>query len=117
MAKSALSRKDAIEPGRWGTVEYAVCLDGKCEAEAFFHVKVIREFGRAIGEDLQRKLMAVFEDISHHGYSRKMSPERKPIHGIKLEFRKKLVRMACFQHGRSWVLTNGFFKPGAQKKR
>jgi hypothetical protein len=115
MAASAPIRKYATKPGHWGVVEYAIALNGKCDSEKFFHVEIVRKFGKTLGENLQFKLMAIFEVISNYGNSPKMSLERKPIHGIKLEYKKSLVRIACFQQGRSWVLTNGFFKPGAQK--
>lgn len=97
-------------------VEYARTASGTYEAEDFFETELITTFGKTLGDQAQEKLLAIFEYITENGYSHRMSPEREPIHGIKLEFKKKLIRFACFRDGRAWVLTHGFFKPGAQKK-
>jgi hypothetical protein len=116
MAKSAPVRKFAIRKGRWGSVEYALGANKKREAEEFYNIDLIKIFGKTDGEKVRRRLMAIFEYVADHGYSPRMSPERDYIHGIKWEFSKKLIRFACFQDGKCWVLTHGFFKPGAKKK-
>jgi hypothetical protein len=45
----------------------------------------------------------------------KFSIESGEIYGFKVSQGNKLIRFACFQEGRCWVLTHGFFKPGAQR--
>jgi len=94
-----------------------VAADLKCHAETFLTETLIKEFGKTNGVKVKLRLLAICEDISNNGFSPRMSPERGPIYGIKWEFKKKLVRIACFQDGNKWVLTHGFFKQGAQKKK
>lgn len=117
MAKRAPAHDYVFEiPGAWGNVEWGVTASGKCEGKDFYN-SLVREFGASDGKKVQRRFLAIFSDIADSGYSPKMSPEpEKKIHGIKWEFKKKQIRFACFQDGRTWVITSGFFKPGAQKK-
>jgi len=117
VAKRAPARKFAFRGGRWGSVEYAVGANLTYEAEDFYLNELPRIFGKSNGRKVQRRLLAIFENIANYGYSPRMSGERGDIHGVKWEFSKKLIRFGCFQDGKCWVLTHGFFKPGAQKKK
>jgi hypothetical protein len=98
-------------------VEYAIGANLESDAKDFFDRELIEKLGKTNGKKVQRRLTAIFENIADYGYSPRMSPERGDIYGIKWEFSKKLIRIGCFQLGKCWILTHGFFKPGAQKKR
>jgi hypothetical protein len=97
-------------------VEYGISASGKYDAEEFLSKTILRDFG-GNGRQARRRLLAVFEYIADHGTSPRLGKKRGPIYGIKLEFANKLIRFACFQNGLCWVLTHGFYKPGAQKGR
>jgi hypothetical protein len=114
VAKSAPQVKYVVPRGKWGFVELARSANGKFEAEIFFR-DFVHVFGKKNGKKVQDQFLAICKDISDHGWSRRMSPERGEIHGIKWEFSKKLIRFGCFLNGKCWVVTHGFFKPGAQK--
>lgn len=85
-------------------------------AHEFFETTLLKTFGDTNGKKVQRRLMGIFEYIAKHGDSPRMSGERGHIHGIKWDFSRKLIRIACFKHGDAWILTHGFFKQGAKKK-
>jgi hypothetical protein len=97
-------------------VEYAIGANLKSDAKDFYDLEIIEEFGKTNGKKVRQRLMAIFEYIGDHGYSPRMSPERGNIYGIKWEFSRKQIRLGCFQLGKCWILTHGFFKKGAQKK-
>jgi hypothetical protein len=117
VAKRAPERRFPVPRGRWGFVEYACTAAGKYEAEEFLDVTLLREFGKTNGPKVQKRVVAILENISDYGESPRLEPKRGSIFGIKFEFSSRPIRFACFLNGKCWVLTHGFFKPGAKKKR
>jgi hypothetical protein len=116
VANSAPERRFPVPRGRWGFVEYARTANGRYEAEEFLNKTILRDFGKTNGKTVQRRLIAIFQNISDFGVSPKLEHKQGEVWGIKFEFSRKLIRFACFQMGRCWVLTHGFYKPGAKKK-
>lgn len=101
-----------VTRGEWGTVEFAMRANGKFPAEEF--LDGLSPADRAIFIDLFQQMA----DFGHTHNPSRFSHERGKIYGFKAKARSnKLIRFACFQRSNRWILTHGFFKPGAQKGR
>ncbi|MBC8218456.1 MAG: hypothetical protein H8E73_08330 [Planctomycetes bacterium] len=101
-----------VPEGPWGTVEFAIRTSGKMPAQKFL---------RDLGDDAARA-MALFREMVEYGRvlnSVRFSQEAGKIYAFKHRLAKKnrQVRWPCFQIGNRWLLTHGFFKPGAQRGR
>ncbi len=98
--------------GDWGTVEFAMRANGRFPAEEF--LDELSPADRAIFIDLFQQMA----DFGHTHNPSRFSHERRKIYGFKAKGRgNKLIRIPCFQKSNRWILTHGFFKPGAQKGR
>lgn len=68
------------------------------------------------------RFLVLFQEMAEHGHvlnSARFSQEEGKIYAFKhrLPKKNKQVRFPCFQIGNRWLLTHGFFKPGAKKGR
>src|SRR5207302_8687416 len=65
------------------------------------------------------RFLVLFQQMAEHGQvaSKRFGKEMGQLYAFKHEVRKVQIRFPCFQDGNRWILTHGFFKPGAQKKR
>lgn len=55
------------------------------------------------------RLVALFRRVAEHGDA--PNPEQfKHVQGKLFEFKKHQIRVFCFRHGDSWILTNGYKK-------
>lgn len=120
MAAKFSSQPKLAAKGTWGSVEYAEESPGSYLAEDYLTVDIYRELGKDDADKVKKKMLTLFQQMANRGVisnPSRFSHESGEIHGFKWNFKNKLVRVACFQCGRRWVLTHGFFKPGAQKKK
>lgn len=118
MIRIAEVPRDIIATGRWGYVEYAIRLDESKEAKEFLRGLRTHPSMRGKGEEVERRILVLCQMLANDGWIRdtsRFSGEDGEIHGLKYERFNKLIRFACFRSGNRWVLTHGFFKPGAQK--
>jgi len=86
--------------GAWGTIEYAVCLNGSMPAKKFIESLDISE---------QAVLTPLFERMANHG----TIPNRQQFKIVRreiFEFKKQQFRVFCFRKGNRWFLTNGYRK-------
>lgn len=122
MAKKRPDRR-FVATGAWGTVEYGFSGNHKTLAEAFLEA-LPGTLGKGkggkkgIGEKAYAKFMVLFQTLANRGSipnPSRFSVEDDHIYGVKFNIANRLIRFACFQDGNSWVLTHGFFKPGAQR--
>ncbi len=122
MAESAPKIRYAAK-GPWGSVQFAISANGKALAEMFFDgLPDLLGRGKGtklgLGDKAKAKFAVIFQTLANTGTvpnRSRFSPEQGKIYGVKHEQGKKLIRFACFQEGNCWVLTHGFFKPGAKK--
>lgn len=94
--------------GDWGTVECVRRPNGSTPA---------REFLRELGEDAA-VFFTLFDEMATDGKTKnssRFSHESGKIYGFKQKVSNRQARFACFEDGNRWVLTHGFWKPGAQK--
>lgn len=108
--------------GRWGTVECAVRRGGDSPAESFLtsDLESIREKGEDQPEATARaRFMFLFQQMADNGRisGKRFKKEMGKLFGFKHEVRNLQIRFPCFQDGNRWILTHGFVKPGAQKKK
>lgn len=104
-------RKIIAAKGNWGTVECVRCLNGGSPAKEFLQAE--------LGDDAA-VFFALFDEVAQHGRTNnpdRFSKEDGQIYGFKHKIKNKQVRFACFQRGNIWILTHGFWKPGAQVGR
>ena len=49
--------------------------------------------------------------------SKRFKKEMGKLYAFRHEIDNRQIRFPCFQDGNRWILTHGFIKPGAQKKK
>lgn len=95
--------------GAWGTVECVRRRNGSVPA---------REFLESLRGDAA-VFFALFDEMASDGRTTnpdRFSHEMGRIYGFKHKIGNRQVRFACFQDSNRWILTHGFFKPGAQRR-
>jgi hypothetical protein len=108
--------------GGWGTVEFVVRANGKSPSRDFLdHLESVREKSARERPDANGKARFVFlfQQMANSGHlsAKRFSPEMGKLFAFRHEVRKIQFRFPCFLVGNRWLLTHGFQKPGAQKKR
>lgn len=125
MSSTAHTLTVEVANGVWGTVECVVCISQKVPAQEFLEQELRRLCPKGKdqpGASAEAKLLALFERMAEYGPS-VFSDDRfgkegaLGMYAFKHEVCGKLIRFPCFQDGKRWLLTHGFFKPGAQKKK
>jgi hypothetical protein len=111
-----------VAKGAWGTVECAVRPNGHAPAEEFLNTELenVREKGKYEPLATARaRFLVLFDQMADHGRlsGKRFSKEMGQLYAFKHEVRNVQIRFPCFQDGKRWILTHGFFKPGAQKKK
>ncbi len=100
---------NVVVKGEWGTVEYAIKLNGKMPA---------KDFIENLGRNEKSKLSHPLEKMAETGNV--WNPQKfRIIKGIRekiYEFKSGNLRLLCFQKGKSWILTNGFLKGEPARK-
>lgn len=61
----------------------------------------------------QRKVAVLFQKMADSGQIRN-TEQFKHVKGRIYEFKRGQVRIGCFQGGRKWFLTHGFFKQASR---
>jgi hypothetical protein len=99
---------EVVAEGAWGTVEYAVRPSGSVPAKDFFD---------ALDEKAQASFAVLFQNMANVGRlsSKRFKKEMGNLYTFKHEVGKRQIRFPCFRDGNRWILTHGFFKPGAKK--
>lgn len=100
-------RRIIAAEGNWGTVECVRRANGSRPAV---------EFLDELGEDAA-VFYALFHEMAADGRTKnpdRFSHEAGKIYGFKQKVSNRQARFACFGNGNCWVLTHGFWKPGAQ---
>ncbi len=111
-----------IARGNACMVECVVCLSGEAPAEEFLQneLELIREKGKDDPQTTARaRFMVLFQMMANYG---RVSPKRfkkemGKLYAFKHEVKNLQIRFPCFQDGHKWIVTHGFIKPGAQKKK
>jgi hypothetical protein len=109
-----------VAAGAWGKVECVVRENGECPAEDFLtrDLEDVREKGKDKAHSTARaRFMALFQvmaDIGQLSGSR-FKGEMEGFFAFKHEVKNRQIRFPCFRDGRAWIITHGFFKPGARK--
>ena len=95
-----------VTRGGWGTVDFAVLANGSVPAKDFLD-GLSASAKATFLEDFQK--MADYGVVPRKRFKKEM--------GTLFAFRNVnlQVRFPCFRDGKSWILTHGFYKPGAQK--
>jgi hypothetical protein len=102
-------RRVIAAEGDWGFVECVRTKNGKCPARDFLMDTLVDD------ADI---FLVLFDEMADDGRvknSVRFGPEQGNIYAFKQKIGNKQVRFACFSDGNRWVLTHGFFKPGAQR--
>ena len=97
-----------VARGGWGTVEFAVLESGEVPAKTFYEETMTKEERMAFA--------VVFQQMADYG----IVPKKKfSSYGSMSTFRdvRLQIRFPCFRDGQKWILTQGFYKPGAKKKK
>ena len=98
-----------VVKGEWGTVEYAIKLNGKMPA---------KDFIESLRRDETSKLLNPLGKMAEKGNI--WNPQQfRIIKGMRekiYEFKSGQVRLLCFRKGNSWILTNGFRKGEPARK-
>ena len=102
---------EVIARGAWGTVECVIRLAG--DAPALDFIK---------GDLNQREMAAVleiFQKMANYGEvpPKQFKSEMNGLSAFRHERQSRLIRFPCFRDSNRWILTHGFFKPGAKKGR
>jgi hypothetical protein len=103
-------------------VECVVRISGKIPANEFLDhdLEQLRIKGKSEPESTARaKFQFYFQQMANYG---NLSPkhydkEMGNLFAFKHEIRNKQIRFPCFRDGSKWLLTHGFFKPGAKRRR
>jgi hypothetical protein len=125
MSSGAPERR-IVAKGVNGVVEFAIDARGRSRARTFLD-GLPEELGasknpnkQGIGDKAKAKFLALFKEMVDAGEIRKESKfgkESGGIYAFKYEIVNHLIRIPCFQFKGSWVLTHGFYKKGAQRKK
>jgi len=107
-----------IAEGAWGKVRAIYDTNGICRTEDFLNdemekIKLGKNKGTAF--DL---CMEAFEELARCGAlpPKRFKGEPDGFTAIRLVIQNRQIRFPCFQDDNCWLITHGFFKPGAQKK-
>jgi hypothetical protein len=112
---------EVIARGAWGTVEAIVLESNACPALELItnDLMDLRE-GAKDEEDktAAARFMVLFQQMANYGAvsPKRFKKEMEGFHAFKHEVKNRQIRFPCFQDGKRWILTHGFFKPGARKK-
>jgi hypothetical protein len=111
-----------VAQGGWGTVECAVLHSATVPAKDFLEGELedIREKGRNDPQATARaRFMMLFQQMAEYGRvsGKRFAKEMGKLFAFKHEVNNRQIRFPCFQDGKKWILTHGFVKPGAQKKK
>ena len=112
-----------VARGAWGTVECAVRPNGDAPAAKFLNTDLenLREKGKDEPQATARaRFLVLFQqmaDCGRVGTGKRFSKEMGQLYAFKHEVRHVQIRFPCFQDRNRWILTHGFLKPGAQKKK
>jgi len=86
--------------GSWGRIEFAVRQNGSMPA---------RDFITGLHWKERIKLLALLQRMADTGKIWNKQ-QFKQVEGKIFEFKSNQLRVLCFQHSNSWVLTHGFRK-------
>jgi hypothetical protein len=108
-----------IARGTRCNVECAVLVSGDAPAKDFLEneLRNLKLKGKQQpNANAEAKLLRLFWDMAMRGrvLGKHFGPEAGKLYGFKHEVMKKLIRFPCFSDGNKWILTHGFYKPGAQ---
>ncbi len=113
---------EIIAKGRWGTVECAVRASGETPARDF--LETVCEGVREKGKDKPRatahaRFLVLFQQMANYGQlsHQRFKKEMGKLSAFRHEVRNKQIRFPCFQDGTRWILTHGFIKGRAEKRR
>jgi hypothetical protein len=100
--------RENVTKGAWGTVDFAVLESGKIPAKEFFDEEM------SVAE--RASFLDVFQNMADFGV---VPSKRFHTMGKISAFRdvKSQIRFPCFRDENRWILTHGFFKPGARNKK
>jgi hypothetical protein len=104
------------------TVEFVVRQSGDCPAKAFLDgpCKELREGGKnKPASTAQARFNFLFQEMANTGNlsGKRFRKEMGTFFAFSHEVRNVQVRFPCFRDGNKWIVTHGFFKPGAKSGR
>ncbi len=76
-----------------------------------------KDFLRSLTDVARARFTVLFQHMANYGTvsAKRFKPEMQRLFAFRHEVHKRQIRFPCFQDGKRWILTHGFFKPGAQK--
>jgi hypothetical protein len=111
---------EVVAEGSACTVECVVRTSGDAPAREFLEeLEGLTEKGKDRPDSSAcARFMVLFQQMANYGHvsSKRFSKEMGDLYAFKHEVRNRQIRFPCFQDGSKWILTHGFFKPGARKK-
>lgn len=110
---------ELIASGRWGEVRAVICANGKNWTRDFLDKEldqlIIGTFPVTSARD---RCLVWFQELADEGRlpPKRFRNEAATLIACCFEIRGRQIRFPCFRDGMCWVITHGFFKPGAKKK-
>jgi len=107
-----------IAHGRWGNVRAVVCSNGKNWTFEFLDNEleplIVDKDPVTTARD---RCLEWFALLAEEGTlpSKRFRNEAASFLSCCFEIRNKQIRFPCFRDGNEWIVTHGFFKPGAKK--
>jgi hypothetical protein len=110
---------ELLAKGKWGEVRAIVTADGKCPTSIFLAEELDKVVvsKNPITTTAADKCSGWFELLADEGKlpAKRFRSEADGFLACCFEIRNKQIRFPCFRDGNCWIITHGFFKPGAQK--
>ena len=120
--RSGARLTEVVARGDWGTVEAVILESGSSPALEFLTngLTDVRE-GSKDEEDKSAaaRFAVLFQQVANYGSvsPKRFKKEMAGFHAFKHEVKNRQIRFPCFQDGKRWILTHGFFKPGAKNRK
>lgn len=111
-----------IARGAWGTVE-AILLPSEVSPAVEFLQEDVRNMSvggkKRTARAAEVQCYALFQTMANIGQvsPKRFKSEMEGFWAFRLEIGNLQIRFPCFRDGNRWILTHGFFKPGARNAK
>jgi len=116
---SAPPLTELLADGAWGQVRSVVCSDGKNWTRLFLDNELEPiVLGKFPVTTARLRCLEWFQILADEGQlpKKRFRNEASSLLAFCFEIKNRQIRFPCFRDGQSWIITHGFFKPGAKKK-
>ena len=99
------------------TVECVILTSGRMPVTEFLDELQKLIIKRLPPQTARMKVATQFQIMADAGSvpAKRFKKEMGVFYAFKFEIGNKQIRFPCFRDGNKWIVTHGFFKPGAQK--